>query len=303
MIKYSIIIPHYNSPDLLIRCLKSIPVREDIQVIVVDDCSPEADTYLMKYAELSRPYLELYSTGTNGGGGKARNVGLQYAKGKWVLFADADDSFVNGYIDLLEKYYSTSADIVFFRARCFNEAGKEVRGIKEKLYELYEQRGDDRVFRYCYTEPWGKMLRRSLIVDNDIKFEEVIVANDFLFSVKTGYYSKEVIISHEYLYNYTIMKSSTSRGKMSEKKVVARLVENVKVQKFLDLHDVKTNYNLLSYVTRLKMFFPIITSTEKEVYKDMNYSIMLVLKDRIRLLIRRLLNSQTDLDSASRIFK
>lgn len=303
MIKYSIIIPHYNSPNLLVRCLKSIPVREDIQVIVVDDCSPDANSYIERYKELSRPYLELYSTGTNGGGGKARNVGLLYAKGEWVLFADADDTFVSGFINLLEKYYSTSADIVFFRARCFNEAGKEVRGIKEKLYELYEQRGDERVFRYCYTEPWGKLFRRSLIADNDIRFEEVIVANDFLFSVKTGYYAKEVIIIKEYLYNYTVMISSTSRGKMSEEKVKARIVEKVKVQKFLDLHNVKSNYNLLSYVTRLKLFFPIITRTEKEVFKEMNYSIWLVLKDRIMLLIRRLLNSQTDLDSASRIFK
>ena len=38
-INYSIIIPHYNVPNLLLRCVRSIPVREDIQVIVVDDCS------------------------------------------------------------------------------------------------------------------------------------------------------------------------------------------------------------------------------------------------------------------------
>ena len=43
-VKYSIIIPHYNNPELLMRCLKSIPVSEDIQVIVVDDNSPNADT-------------------------------------------------------------------------------------------------------------------------------------------------------------------------------------------------------------------------------------------------------------------
>lgn len=302
MIKYSIIIPHYNSPNLLVRCLKSIPVREDIQVIVVDDCSPDADTYLAKYAELSRPYLEFYSTGTNGGGGKARNVGLLHAKGEWVLFADADDTFVCEFIDLLEKYYSTSADIVFFRARCFNEAGKEVRGIKEKLYELYEQRGDERVFRYCYTEPWGKMFRRSLIADNDIWFEEVIVANDFLFSVKTGYYAKEVIISNGYLYNYTVMISSTSRGKMPEKKVIARLVEKVKVQKFLESHGVKTDYNLLSYVPRMKNFIPILTRNEIKVFNEMNYPIWQVVRDRITLLLKKLTCKSMELDSNTRNF-
>ena len=63
-VNYSIIIPHYDIPDLLIRCLHSIPVRPDVQVIVVDDCSPEADKYLDKYPELSRPYLEFYNRRT-----------------------------------------------------------------------------------------------------------------------------------------------------------------------------------------------------------------------------------------------
>lgn len=39
MINYSIIIPHKNIPDLLQRCLNSIPRRTDIQIIVVDDNS------------------------------------------------------------------------------------------------------------------------------------------------------------------------------------------------------------------------------------------------------------------------
>lgn len=39
MINFSIIIPHKDIPDLLQRCLDSIPIRDDVQVIVVDDDS------------------------------------------------------------------------------------------------------------------------------------------------------------------------------------------------------------------------------------------------------------------------
>ena len=78
---FSIIIPHKEIPDLLMRCLRSIPVSEDIQVIVVDDNSADADTYLDTYPELSRPYLEFIRTKTGGGAGYARNVGLDHAKG------------------------------------------------------------------------------------------------------------------------------------------------------------------------------------------------------------------------------
>ena len=37
--KYSIIIPHKNIPVLLQRCLDSIPIRDDIQIVIVDDNS------------------------------------------------------------------------------------------------------------------------------------------------------------------------------------------------------------------------------------------------------------------------
>jgi len=56
---FSIIIPHKEIPDLLMRCLRSIPVSEDIQVIVVDDNSADADTYLDRYPELSCPLFKV----------------------------------------------------------------------------------------------------------------------------------------------------------------------------------------------------------------------------------------------------
>ena len=70
---FSIIIPHKEIPDLLMRCLRSIPVSEDIQVVVVDDNSADADTYLEKYPDLSRPYLEFIRATRSGGPGYARN--------------------------------------------------------------------------------------------------------------------------------------------------------------------------------------------------------------------------------------
>ena len=112
---FSIIIPHKEIPDLLMRCLKSIPVSEDIQVIVVDDNSTGADTYLDKYPELSRPYLEFVRTTKGGGAGYARNVGLEHAKGKWILFADADDFFVDDMYGIICSYADSEADVIFFK--------------------------------------------------------------------------------------------------------------------------------------------------------------------------------------------
>ena len=112
---FSIIIPHKEIPDLLMRCLRSIPVSEDIQVIVVDDNSPNADTYLERYPELSRPYLEFIRTTKGGGAGYARNVGLDHAKGKWLLFADSDDFFCEHAFEVIKEYEESDADVIFLR--------------------------------------------------------------------------------------------------------------------------------------------------------------------------------------------
>lgn len=96
------------------RCLKSIPVCEDIQVIVVDDYSPDANTYLERYPELSRSYIEFIRAPKNGGAGYARNIGLEQAKGKWIMFADADDFFVDKMYDIISSHVESDADVIFF---------------------------------------------------------------------------------------------------------------------------------------------------------------------------------------------
>lgn len=74
--RYSIIIPHYNIPDLLRRSLVSIPHREDVQIIVVDDHSSEQVLTELRVIEKDLPYVQFVYSEENKGGGHARNVGL-----------------------------------------------------------------------------------------------------------------------------------------------------------------------------------------------------------------------------------
>lgn len=72
--KYSIIIPHYNIPELLERCLKSIPQRDDVQVIIVDDYSDAESVSIIKN-ELQPKFsnFQFVYKDKNGGG---ENVGI-----------------------------------------------------------------------------------------------------------------------------------------------------------------------------------------------------------------------------------
>ena len=98
MITYSLVIPHKNTPKLLQRCLESIPQREDVEVIVVDDNS---DEHLKPYVNRHDVILLDIGSDWSKGAGRARNIGLSQAKGRWVLFADADDYYEKGHEILL----------------------------------------------------------------------------------------------------------------------------------------------------------------------------------------------------------
>ena len=115
-ITYSFIIPHKNCPDLLQRCVDSIPERDDVEVIVVDDNSAERKKPSLK--ERKNLQVILLDAEHSKGAGRARNVGLQHAEGKWLLFADADDYYnENELKKILNKYLKDeSTDLVYLNA-------------------------------------------------------------------------------------------------------------------------------------------------------------------------------------------
>ena len=208
---FSIIIPHFDIPDLLMRCLKSIPVSKDIQVIVVDDNSPDADTYLERYPELSRPYLEFIRTTKGGGAGYARNVGLDHAKGKWLLFADADDFFVGNMYEIILPYVDSKSDLVYFMAKSVfsdNISKPSERNTFNDVYNPYWEKHDEKPARYNHWVPWAKMVRRELVEKYELLFDEVQYSNDLYFSVRLGFYAQQIDVVKQVLYVLTTRPDS-----------------------------------------------------------------------------------------------
>ena len=209
---FSIIIPHKGIPDLLMRCLRSIPVSEDIQVIVVDDNSVGADTYLERYSELSRPYLEFVRTTKGGGAGYARNVGLEHAKGKWILFADADDFFVDDMSEIIYSLVDSEADVIYFKNKAVLSDNISIRANRSSYLNVridqYLADGDEWPVRFKTYVPWCKLIKRNLIVKNDIRFDELMYSNDVYFSLLTGYYSKIIEVVTRVLYVVTARSNS-----------------------------------------------------------------------------------------------
>ena len=77
---YTIIIPHKSIPNLLQRCLDSIPYRDDIQIIIVDDNSDPAVVDFAQFPGHDRPNTEIYFTKEGKGTSYARNFRLDSIK-------------------------------------------------------------------------------------------------------------------------------------------------------------------------------------------------------------------------------
>lgn len=202
---FTFIIPHYNIPNLLMRCLKSIPEREDIQVIVIDDCSPDADTYMSRFPELSRANLEFYSTTKGGSAGRARNVGLDHAKGKWLLFADSDDFFVKEIEEFLEKYLDAEEDVIYYNYDSVMSDDITKPSGRDLAFKKYFTNFSENepYFRCLHASPWGKMVRRQLVDLNNIRFDETRWTNDYFFSVNVGLKAKKIKVVDQVLYYLT----------------------------------------------------------------------------------------------------
>ena len=253
---FSIIIPHKDIPDLLMRCLRSIPVSEDIQVIVVDDNSADADTYLDKYPELSRPYLEFIRTTKGGGAGYARNVGLDRAKGKWLLFADADDFYVDDMYDIITTYAESDADVIYFQKQAVYSDDinrKSTRsGYLDRIMDIYLKTGDEVPVRTRYNVPWGKMIKKSLVENHHIRFEEIKYSNDILFSVHVGCLAKKIEAIDTVLYVVTSHEGSATYEfckKPDELRIRAGAA--FRYDSFLFQHNMSQGREIVSYIKRM----------------------------------------------------
>ena len=245
MINYSIIIPHYNIPDLLGRCLRSIPERDDVQVIVVDDNSPGNENYLRDIPELQRKNVEFYPTKDGLGAGHVRNVGLSHAKGKWLVFSDSDDFFVDDFAEILDQFVNDEHDIIYFNIKscdCYNT----IKIYPADKLKVYKETGNDLYLRVCYTEPWGKFIKRDLVINNGIEFQETKAHNDLLFAVRTGLTAKTVKVVDVPLYWYVIREGSLGHNKGTEPfaKVCDRMVAWNSTQKYLEQNGINTIFYL-----------------------------------------------------------
>jgi len=212
MIKLDIIIPHHNTPHLLQRCIDSIPDREDVQIYIVDDNSDSKIVDFEKFPGKDRANAHIFFTKEGRGAGYARNVGLQYAKGDWLLFADSDDFFVPDFYRIVSRYFNSDSEMVLFKAQSVDsetlEPSNRNENINRRVDECLAGKISGKEASIKVQSPWCRLIRRNFVERNKIRFDEVMACNDAMFCTKATCLATSIEACSEPIYVVTYRQGS-----------------------------------------------------------------------------------------------
>lgn len=202
---FSVIIPHRNCMELLQRCIDSIPKRDDLQIVIVDDNSDTEHVDFEHFPGLGQKNTKVIFTKEGKGAGYARNVGMEYALGKWLLFADADDWYEPCINELFEKFkFDDACDLVYLNAQCIDDDKKTFPFCVSKYISNYLNKKflSEKVLRYGVWTPWTRMVRKSFVKKHCLRFEEIQLANDMKFGLACSYNADKFDVYPDIVYNY-----------------------------------------------------------------------------------------------------
>ena len=229
----SVIIPMFNAEKYLPVCLESLLIQTltNFEVIVVDDASTDQSaTIAESYLERFGGRLKIVTLPTNTGSGAVpRNVGLDFARGKYVFFADADDFLIE---NALEEFFNAAetfqTDIVYTDCSfiCDEklvptnlEVGSWGTDDEVEVPTLESEDLAKRVEKFLthsyWETPWLKFLRREFLVDNDIKFPAMRISEDIPWMFKIVCLAKNFLRISVPLYGYRLSGNSMFHRKRS----------------------------------------------------------------------------------------
>lgn len=205
MIKFSIIIPTYNSEKYIQEAIKSIQDNNysNLEIIIVDNGSNDNTVQLinrlkrednrLKFKQISYP-----STGTS------RNIGISMATGEYLLFLDSDDLISPNALSRINNIIKTTdSDFIIFQNRIF---GDSIKG------SLTGERYGNAIYNMG-TMVWNKAI--SLSIAKQVYFPEGTLFEDVAYSAQCYLRAHKPVVVKDFLYFYRARENSIVHTKQS----------------------------------------------------------------------------------------
>lgn len=249
----SIIIPMYNCGQVITRCLDSIDYQE-AEIIVVDDGSKdEGAAIVTRYAEL-HPNVRLIRK-PNGGVSSARNVGIENAYGRYIMFIDVDDYIVPGGLErILNVAVDNDADVCKYWAKNLSASdAQDTNSIATIDFTVRKIFGKAEALKYYDLSDyivWDGLYKRDLILSRSIRFKEDLhLHEDDEFMAELYCEAERVFEVNLPLYRY-VVSSNCSAGKdpaIAEKRLHSSLLAIKYRQEAIKMRCPKMEFPLEKY--------------------------------------------------------
>lgn len=223
----SVIVPIYKVENYICKCIESIinQTYSNIEIILVDDGSPDncpaiCDSYCKKDKRIKVIHKE------NGGLSDARNAGLDFAKGKYILFIDSDDYIKPEMIELMYKtIISDNSDMVICNYELADEDGKIILRKRDKIFDSDKKNiliNEETFWNNCHDYDYlyyvisCNKLYKNKIFEN-IRYKKGAVHEDEIILHKIVGKCNKISCIADKLYIYINHKNSIMNSKFSEK--------------------------------------------------------------------------------------
>ena len=213
----SIIIPVYNGSRHIAQCVRTLRDQTylDWEAVFVNDGSTDNSLKMLKQAANEDARIRIVSQ-SNQGAAKARNAGIQSAKGDFITFLDIDDTLSKDFLENLLKEFTDDTDIL---VSSFNiiENGMLVKrkDLKEGHFTHIDYLKKVLSGHYGW-ELWGKMYRKSLFFKSILVPESIRIGEDASVFIQLITRARKITVTNKHLYNYIQYGHSVSHIQSSK---------------------------------------------------------------------------------------
>lgn len=277
----SIVIPVYNVEKYLRKCIDSIIAQtfSDWELILVNDGSKDnsgkiCDEYTEKDVRIKVIHKK------NEGVSKARNTGIEHARGEFICFIDSDDWIESSY---LSDFKLDECQCDFYFSGALYDTYKKVYSYKKynekyckNIYEIRDEFFNQDLLSNGY--PWGKLYKTQIIKDNNMRFNENLTINeDHIFVFQYFLHINSLYIMNTAGYHYTVFDNSGRKlsGKVNkyiELKAAAEhfniIINQLKTKWNISDEKYDILYNSFVMSKRFSALRSLVLLKEKKYFKD-----------------------------------
>lgn len=236
MIKYSFIVPVYNTEKYLKKCLDSLvnQTYKDFEIIVVNDGSTDkSSSIISKYQKKYKNIIVIDKE--NEGLSMARNRGVQKSSGKYIIFVDSDDYVSNKLLEEVDKKIDDS-DILRFQIATENEDYTKINEYHEEGFEsMCGYDAFKNLSSYHFVEPaWCYVIRKNYYIENKFSFKKGVYHEDFGLFPYVIYKARKVK-SIDFIGYYYIQRNGSIMNNNDYKKTVKKAFDMLEQYKTMRL--------------------------------------------------------------------